>query len=46
MIRPAMRLWHLYVFTSTSFFNSPRGRWAMHILCEVCVRPPARPRAC
>jgi hypothetical protein len=25
-IRKAMHLWHIYVLTSTAFFNSPRGR--------------------
>ncbi|GIL42495.1 hypothetical protein Vafri_457, partial [Volvox africanus] len=31
----ASRLWHLYTFTSTAFFESPRGRWAMHVLFEL-----------
>ncbi|MEW5301620.1 MAG: hypothetical protein WDW36_004469 [Sanguina aurantia] len=30
-----MRLWHLYVLASQAFFMSPRGRWALHALCEV-----------
>ncbi|GIL82564.1 hypothetical protein Vretifemale_11358, partial [Volvox reticuliferus] len=35
MVMAASRLWHLYVFTSTAFFESPRGRWAMHALFEL-----------
>ncbi|GLC35277.1 hypothetical protein PLESTB_000581800 [Pleodorina starrii] len=31
----ASRLWHMYVFTSNAFFNSPRGRWCMHALFEL-----------
>ncbi|GFR45338.1 hypothetical protein Agub_g6706 [Astrephomene gubernaculifera] len=35
LVKAASRLWHLYAFTSTAFFNSPRGRWALHALFEL-----------
>lgn len=35
LLKWSMRAWHLTVFCSSAFFNSPRGRWAMHALCEL-----------
>ena len=30
-----MRTWHLYMVTGTSFFNSPRCRWAMRLMATI-----------
>ena len=35
ILQNSMQLWHCYALCSKAFFNSPRGRWSMHFLCEL-----------
>jgi len=35
LLKMTAQLWHLTVFCSCAFFNSPRGRWLMHAICEM-----------
>ncbi|KAG1664114.1 hypothetical protein FOA52_011937 [Chlamydomonas sp. UWO 241] len=35
LLQFAMKVWHLCVFTSAAFFNSPRGRWLLHAESEL-----------
>lgn len=30
-----MGIWHVYSMCSAAFFNSPRGRWVIHAMCEL-----------